>query len=165
VYTEIYDKVIALREPFFIHNERKMSVITVQWEMPLQDREMSESFLTHFARKGSFSSVYSGMIVQIRALVKHLLRTSLEKRRSRPLIVSIALRCWVNDVTHVSQQDVISLPHAVRENTSLHISQESNTSSLCNSDNSALCSPRGSLILIPLKKSAPSVRVSFNLTP
>jgi hypothetical protein len=103
---------------------------------------------------------------------KLLLHTSHEKRRSVPLNPVTELRLWLTDVTHVSQRDNISLLLALswpgvfllRENAFLYVSQESKLSSLCNSDNSALSSPRISSTLISFMKCAASIRVAFNLT-
>jgi hypothetical protein len=104
-------------------------------------------------------------------LVKLFLHTSHEKRRSGPLNPFTALLLWLNDVTHVSQRDNISLllvlswPGVLllRENAFLHVSQESKLSSLCKSENSALCSPRGPSPPLSLTKCLASLLVEFNL--
>jgi hypothetical protein len=146
----------------FLHtsHEKGCSPVCILWCMIRFERW--ENLFLHTLHTNGRSPVWTLIwLSRLKRLVKLLLHTSQEKCRSRSFIPSIVLRCWVNNVTHVSQRDILSLPLAVRENFSLHISKESITSSLCNSDNSALCSPRCSLTLISLMKSAASVWVSL----
>jgi hypothetical protein len=146
--------------------------------------ELSECLIVHIVRQLFFHCLQSDASLRLHILNQKSLYPV------RNLRCAFRLESWVNLFWHtlygkgrspvcvtwdaclilfvewtVSERDIVSLPLAlVWPDTSLHNSQESNTSVLCNSDNSALCSPRGSSNLTSLMKCAASVWVAFNLT-
>jgi hypothetical protein len=116
-------------------------------------------FDTRFACKVSFSSVFSPTIIHVKATSEILLSLYSLKHRYDSSVIPLEIS-YINDVAHISEWDIISLPLALVWS---GISQKSHLTSLCLSNNSALPSPIRSSNLISLMKCAASVWVAFNL--
>jgi hypothetical protein len=99
---------------------KKKSFCTVYPEMLAWVRVLGELFLTHITRKRAVLFMRTLIrLSRLERLLKLFLHTFHEKDRPRHLNCRAALRLWVNNVIHVSQQDIFSLLLPILAYTSL----------------------------------------------
>jgi hypothetical protein len=129
-----------------------------------------ENFLLHNLQENGLSPLCTLVwFSRLKRSVKLFLHTSHMKCRSRFLKLCISLPLGANDMKQDSQRVIASLSRSlvwlfILGNIFLHISHESNLTSLSLSGKSALSLPTGSSTLISFMEWAASVRVVFNLT-